>query len=292
MKLKKEKIESRIYGTKNKTKLKELEKLNALKLEIENELEVKRKELKKHKNIRNLKIFKSTCQLLAPLAISTGIVVGGIKLIGGGLPFFLDNEKRYKAYELNMQTNDSFFCDETYVKKEWYSDSIVSNIKVYTPWENTDKGYKRIRRIYEFKNLTDADIYNAVKNEDYDYIFNNITDYIEEEQYIKEINKNDINSYWLSANITLLDKTEYIDVKESNDKNLTCTILDSALCFTLIIIIEYLRDYKYLPDIKDINSKYSFKYDFYKKIINDKNTELNDVKNKIFTLTKGDKNVK
>ena len=288
MKLKKEKIESRIYGTKNKTKLKEIEKLNALKLEIENELEIKRKELKKHKNIRNLKIFKGTCQLLAPLAISSVIVVGGIKLIGGGLPFFLDNEKRYKAYELDMQTNGSFFCDETYVKNEWYTDSIVSNIKVYTPWENTDNGYKRIKRIYEFKNLKDADIYNAVKNEDYEYIFNNITDYIEEEQYIKEINKDDINNYWLSANITLIDKTEYIDVKESNDKNLTCTILDSVLCFILIFIIENLRDYRYLPDIDNI----IYGYNFYKEQLAEKYAELTDVKDKILTLTKGDKNVK
>ena len=261
----------------------ELRKLNKLKIQLKKEIEFSYKEVKK---VRNLRIFKGACKFIYPFIVSTGIVVGGFKLFGFGFPFNMDKEKKYKAYELDFQTGGSLYSDETYVKNEWYSDKIKSNIKLYSPWKKEENNYSRIKRLYEIKNLDDINIYNAVIFEDYNYIMNNIIDYTEEIQYTPNIDITKNNNYWMSANITLLDKNDFIVSLEDETDNLWSTILCTLVILASYTSIESLRKYRFLKDIKNINSDYKFNM----QTIKIQEDELNNINQKLLIKTKGDNN--
>ena len=166
-----------LTSKRNKIRNEQIRKLKALKLEaheLELRIEKQKRENFKQFNIRNLKVFANVCNFVAPFVLSAGITVGAFRLFGGGLPFHIDEITKYKVYNLDFQTDGYVIMDEGYRTNGLLDEPLPSNsLVVYTPWEEQEGEYVRFRREYVIDKLTTLDLYNAVLDEDYNYIFEN-----------------------------------------------------------------------------------------------------------------------
>ena len=109
-------------------------------------------------------------------------------MFGGGLPFHTDETIKYKAYSLDYQTSGYVTMDESYRTNRWFDDSLPSNeLIVYTPWEYKDNQYTRYKREYDISEINTLDLFDAVLEEDYAYITENIKEYKEEIQVANSI---------------------------------------------------------------------------------------------------------
>lgn len=121
-KTRKEKILAEERNKNRKSQIKELEELKLKALELESRIIEQKKENFKQLNIRNLKIFANACNFAAPFVISAGITVGVFRLFGGGLPFHSDEITKYKAYNLDFQTDGYVTMDDEYRTNRWFDD--------------------------------------------------------------------------------------------------------------------------------------------------------------------------
>lgn len=269
--------------------IKELEELRAKALELESRIFEQKKENFKQLNIRNLKVFANACNFAAPFVISAGITVGVFRLFGGGLPFHSDEITKYKAYNLDFQTNGYVTMDDEYRTNRWFDDSLPSNtLVVYTPWEEQEGQYVRFKREYDVGKLTTLDLYNAVLDEDYNYISENLKDYKEEKQVVNEIDPAEDNNYFFEASLHMLDKEDVLKYNETDLKNIVITIIELVLGLGIGGAIAYFRDFEFLYELREVNDNYSYKISSIKPM----KQELKDTNEKILSLTrtKGGKN--
>lgn len=268
---------------RNKARIKELEELKAKALELESKISEQKKENFKQLNIRNLKILANTCNFVAPFIISTGITVGVFKLFGGGLPFHSDEITKYKTYNLDFQTNGYVRMDDKYITNRWFDDSLPSNtLVVYTPWKEQDGQYERFKREYNLDELTTLDLYNAVLDEDYNYVSENLKNYKVEKQVINKIDPKEVNNYFFEASLHILDKEDALKYNETDLKNMVITIIELALGLGIGGAKAYFRDFKFLYELREINYNYNYKISSIKLI----KQELKDTNEKILSLTR------
>lgn len=264
-----------------KEKIKELEELKLKVSQLESDILFQKKENFKQFNIRNLKVFAQTCNLLAPFVISTEITIGLIKYLGAGYPFYLDDITSYKHYDMDYQTNGELFIEESY--KIGSSDNSLT---IYTPYEHTNEGYVRYKREYKVDGLKTFDLWNAILDENYNYINENLTDYKEEKQTINKISDNQTNDYFIEAKLCIEDKDDILKTKESKKRNITVTIIDLVLGLGIGTAITIYRDFNYLYEINDINERYRFRIKSIKSIEQD----LEETNEKILSLISTIKN--
>lgn len=288
-KTRKEKILAEERNKARKAQINELEELKAKALELESRIVEQKKENFKQLNIRNLKVFANTCNFVAPFVISAGITVGVFRLFGGGLPFHSDEITKYKAYNMDFQTNGYITMDDEYRTNRWFDNSLPSNsLVVYTPWELQDGQYVRFKREYDIGKLTTLDLYNAVIDEDYNYISENLKDYKEEKQVVNEIDQAEANNYFFEASLHMLDKEDVLKYNETDLKNMVITIIELVLGLGIGGAIAYFRDFEFLYELREVNDNYSYKISSIKPM----KQELKDTNEKILSLTrtKGGKN--
>lgn len=271
-------------SNKNKKKsisrAKKLELLNAKKIELQKKLDKQKKEKFKQFNIRNLKIFGKTCNFLVPFVLCGCITVGAIRFFGGGFPFVTDKIKKYKLHDLDFDSKGYVSMNEEYINFGILSELDKNKLVVYSPWEKTDNGYSRIKREYKVKTIKSLELFDAVLNEDYSYIEDNITDFKEEIQTSNNIDE-ESNNYIIQASLRMLDKTDLITFDETALKNIIITIVEIVLGLGIPSIIAWRRDFEYLYEIKYINEDYQEKIKPYKSI----KAELNETNNKILSLS-------
>lgn len=261
----------------------QIEELVQLKHDLELKIAEQKSENFKQFNIRNLKVFTNTCNFIAPFVISAGLVVGGFKLFGGGLPFHSDEITKYKIYNLDFETKGYVTMDEEYRTNRWFDDSLPENsLTIYSPWEKKDSQYVRFKREYNIDSLTTLDLYNAVLDEDYEYISENLKDYKEEQQIVSGIDSKISNDYFFEASLHMLDKEDVLKYNETDLKNIVITIIELILGLGIGGATAYLRNYKYLYALEQINEHYCYNI----KAIKSMKKELHETSEKILSLTK------
>jgi len=240
-----------------------------------------KKENLKQFHVRNLKVFKGTCNLLAPFVIMGGIVVGGFKVCNGGFPFYRDNITKYKRYDLEYETDDLINATEGYVRNEWWSDYLPSNfLNICTPWEREEDHYVRYNRNYNVSHDSFFDVYDAIFRKDFEYIEENY-EKSEEEKEVSDDFPGLKNDYFLETELYMLDNNDQLKVPESSTKNVIITIVELVITLGIGGLIVHLRDYDYFDDLQEIKDDYHSNI----KSIEYLEEELDEVKKKILTLT-------
>ena len=259
-KTRKQKILAQKREEIRKTKIKELEELKLKVLELENKISEQKKENFKQFNIRNLKVFANACNFAAPFVISTGITIGLFKLFGGGFPFHSDEITKYKVYNLDFQTEGNITMDEEYRTDQLFDELLPDNsLVIYTPWEEQDEQYIRYKREYNLEDTTTLDLYNAVLDEDYNYISLNLKDYQEEKQIVNEINTEEKNGYFMEASLHMFNKEDVLKYDETALKNIVITIIELVLSLGIGGAIAHFRDFDFRYELRQTNEYYAYK---------------------------------
>lgn len=268
---------------RRKSQIKELQDLREKAIQLEKQIAEQKIENFKQLNIRNLRVFGNTCNFIAPFVISAGLTVGAFRLFGGGLPFHSDEIVKYKAYNLDYKTNGYVTMDESYRTNRWFDDSLPSNeLTIYTPWEFKDNQYMRYKREYDISKLNTLDLFDAVLEEDYAYITNNIKEYKEEIQVANSIEETEEQDYFFEASLHMLDKEDVLKYNETNLKNTIITIIELVLGLGIGGAIAYFRDFEYLWELKDANIDYHYRI----KAIKPMQEELVATNEKILSLSR------
>lgn len=272
---------------KNRKQIK-IEKLQALREKaVFLESEISKQKVKNHKllKIRNLKIFGKTCNFLAPFVISTGLTVGVVKLCGGGFPFYVDEDVNYKIYNLDYQTNGYLTMDEYYTEAVKLPEN---ELVIYTPFEHSDNQYTRYKRQYEINEVNILDLFDAIIEEDYAYIEENLKEYKEETQIINNIDENEWKEYYIKASLHMLDKNDVLKYNETEFENTITTILDLVIGLGIGALVTHFRNFEYLRELRYINWAYHLNV----KPIKPMQEELTMVNEKILSLSKGKRDKK
>ena len=252
-------------------------------LELEFRISGQKKEIFKQFNIRNLKAFANTCNFVAPFVISAGIIVGVFRMFGGGLPFRSDEIIKYKVYNLEFQTDGNVTMNDEYRTNRWFDNSLPSNtLVIYTPWQEQNGQYIRFKREYAIEKLTTLDLYNAVLDENYNYITENLKNYKEEKQVINKIDLTDDNNYFWEASLHMLNQEDVLKYNETDLKNIVITIIELVVSLGIGGAIAYFRDFEFLYELKEINDNYNSQILSFENL----QQELKDTQEKILSLTK------
>lgn len=283
-KTKKQKQQAEQRRAKNrKSQIKELQELREKAIQLEKRIAEQKVENFKQLNIRNLRVFGNTCNFIAPFVISAGLTVGAFRLFGGGLPFHSDEIVKYKAYSLDYKTNGYVTMDESYRTNRWFDDSLPSNeLTIYTPWEFKDNQYMRYKREYDISKLNTLDLFDAVLEEDYAYITNNIKEYKEEIQVANSVEETEGQDYFFEASLHMLDKEDTLKYNETDLKNTIITIIELVLGLGIGGAVAYFRDFEYLWELRDANSDYRYRI----KAIKPMQEELTATNEKILSLSR------
>lgn len=142
-----------------------MKKQKVLKLEEEiKELEDQIKHQKitnlKNSSIRNLKMSAKCLQLLiAPCVLTAGLLAGGMKLSGKGLPFYQDTFKR-KIFQ--QETIDSL--GNCKIKEQYEFKDTTNVLYYYSRWNKVDsKNAERTVEIYNLENISKKTILELFK---------------------------------------------------------------------------------------------------------------------------------
>lgn len=282
-KTRKEKILAQQRRNNRNQQIRELKQLQQLKHDLELKIAEQKSENFKQLNIRNLKVFTNTCNFIAPFVISAGLTVGAFSLCGGGLPFHSDKITKYKIYNLDFETKGYVTMDEEYRTNNWFDESLPENsLTIYSPWEKQDSQYVRFKREYDINSLATLDLYNAVLDEDYEYISENLKDYKEEEQVTSEIDSKKPNDYFFKASFHMLDKEDVLKYNETDLKNIIITIIELVLGLGCGGAVAHFRNYEYLYTLKRINDHYHYEI----KATKPMEQELHETNKKILSLAK------
>ncbi len=281
-KTKREKILAEKRNKVRKAQVKELEELRAKSLELESKISKQKRKNFKQFNLRNLKIVAYTCNFAAPFLITSGLTAGLFGFFGGGSPVHLDDITKYKVYNLDYQTNSYVEMDDEYKTNRWFDNSLPSNsLVIYTPWEEHDGKYVRFKREYYVGKLTTLDLYNAVLDEDYNYVCENLKEYKEERQVINEIDIKEDKNYFWEARLHILDNEDVLKYNETDLKNIVITIIELVLDLGIGSLIAYKRNFEYSMEIIRANRYYKDEISSIKPM----KQELKDTNEKILSLT-------
>ena len=259
-------------------------------LKLQEQAESLRKELAKQRiervkqfNIRNLKIVAKTGRFLLPLVVTTSIISGLAFGLGGGLPFYVDDIKMHRVYSLEYQTDS-----KPYMVKEFSTTTSFSpnELTILTPWEFQDNQYVRYKRVYNFDEVKDLKLLDAILEENFEYVSKNVKDYKEEKQVANSIVESEKNDYFFQASVHILDEEDILKAPESNSDNAVITTLDLVFGLLLGLVVMVEDDYDYSWEVKRVNNRYYAVVKGIKK----KKKELTEINQKILTLSKGGEN--
>ena len=278
-KTRKEKIKSQ---ARRAAYFQELNKLKEQQKELEKKVEDDRIAKEKGFHIRNLKIFKDTCNVLLPYVICASISVGGIFLLQGGLPVKRDEIKKAKYTTLNIEEQGESPVLETHYGTYgiWASDLSSSTIILKSPWEEVDGEYIRYKRIYDITSNKN-EIINLILEKDYKRLFEELSEYkeeIEKANYIAGEN----NGYSVEGNIYLRDNKDLITFPESTTKNVVITLLELILTLGIGAAVAWNRYFDYFDSIEGTNYRYHIKIETLERDL----VKLEETNEKILALTR------
>lgn len=269
-------------------KIKELAELRKKAIILENKIAEQKKENLKQLHIRNFKKFKSTCNFLTPFLLSAGLTIGTVNLLGGGLPFNIDQITKNKTYSLEYETNGDVIIDETYSENSLINPfPNINELTIFTPWEYNNNQYIRYKREYNIDKST-QDLFDAILNQNYNYILENLKEYKEETQVINKIEQTEEQKYFFKAKLQMLDSEDVLECNETELQNTIITIIELSLILVIGGVIASFRKFDYLWYLSSINCEYREKI----KSVKPMQDELRTIKKKILSLSKEKKGKK
>lgn len=256
---------------RHQTEKKRLEQTKLL-IQMKKEIDLLESEIKhsslvnaKIKAIRNLKITARALQLVAPYALTAGIVAGGFTLLGD-IPFYPDDE--WKVYSKVMTEFDNVGNIRTEQQYDNFKandntlDNSDSMLYYYSEWKKSDNGfYSRTVQTYSIKKKSFEDIMELFKKEDLKLedvlgepssnikeTKNNLTENeIQEESIIKAVMYNE-------------DKNDYIIHKETVGENIVLSILYLLVTILVELVPLFYRSEHSSFDFSDCVDKIKRKY--------------------------------
>ena len=224
-------------------------------VELEAKLAQSRRKAIKAFHVRNLKIFRDTCNFVLPFVVCTGLMVGTTTLLGFGLPIKQDDFKRPKLANLQIEAQGEYKSyDEEYVSYNPVFDSVKSsNLTLYSPWEQQEDGlYRRFKRVYNSLG-PEEELISAILRNDYETVVSLLSNYDEEIQTVNMINEEPC--YKIEGEIHFLNKNDYLTYTEKSGEDIVLTIVDAIIALAIGSLIAYKRDfsvqYAYERDCQD-----------------------------------------
>lgn len=218
------------------------------------ELKIEKKKIirenNRRKNIRNLKLFGTSLKLISPCVLVSSFCFGIIYNISGNTPFKLDDRKKYKMYDVNLN-NEQINITSDYDFYSGFDDKRLNiNINMITPFEKNDSD-KYERTIYEYKTDIDKNLCDAIISGDTNYIFDNLEP-IKTEIQTNNILTNDNNQYTINTNFKYIDYDDTITVKEDELGNIIMTTIELLIPSALFFIVCKLGYSKYKVNFQEI----------------------------------------
>lgn len=223
-----------------------LEKKKML-LQMKKELETLENELKYSKlvnlkisTVKNLKISLRFMQRIAPYVLTAGIMAGGCKLIGGGIPFYSGD-----TFKINSNTMKEFDSLGNIRYEQQYDDYENSSniLYYYSQWQQGNDGfYSRNVETYKLDELTEEEILKLFAKEDL-----NLSDVFGEPTSKKRETKNNVTEEelqqkdYLQAIIYNEDENDYIIHKETMGENIAVTVIYLLLTALAELIPLFIR---------------------------------------------------
>lgn len=215
--------------------------------DLEKCIKIEKKKLRKGKEVRNLRIFKHTCILLLPYLITASITVGGMHLLGLGLPFVKDKEIKNRKYTLECEKDEPKVIKSDYYQYTVLSETPENRVIITEPWQSSEerKGYyQRNINTYNLPEVTLETLY-AVLDEDVsffeEYSKTSITEYT---------NQEDVNSHYeFDVYLEFTDFSQEIEVPESSLVNNIMTGEDITIALLAGLFVSYLIRFPYLKKL-------------------------------------------
>lgn len=245
-----------------KQSLKKKKMLLQMKKEIEtleNELKYSKLVNLKISTVKNLKISLRFMQRITPYVLSAGIIAGGCKLIGFGLPFYSGD-----TLKINSNTMKEFDSLGNVRYEQQYDDYANSSniLYYYSQWQPDINGlYTRNVETYKLDELTEEEILKLFNKEDL-----KLSDIFGEPISKKRETKNNVTEEELQQNDCLKaiiyseDKNNYILYKETKEENNVITAAYLALTAVVELIPFFIRSNISTFDFDDCVSEIKRKY--------------------------------
>lgn len=265
----------------------ELQRLKEQGLELEQRIKEIKQENKEKTRIKNLKVFKKTCNYITQYVLIGGLTFGGFKIFGGGTPFLTDTIKHYNYHTLEYQTDALITQESKYISNfQYHNRPTLSNLKLYTPWQKTDHNlYTRTIQIYDIPTLENLKLFDIVLEQNTEYIEKNY-EIKEEQTEITNQTKTENNKTIIKAELNFLDENDAITKQETKFKNTIITISEIIITLGVGTILHRIRKFNYKDEINKIKEEYET------TSLEPLLEKQKDTKNKIMHLTKGGKHEK
>ena len=208
--------------------------------------------------VRNVKVFSKTIRRLTPYIISTAIASTGLYYLGFGKPFIRDEISVRKVYELEYQTPEIKKVGEKYDTKLISDYFSRSEFILYTPFTLTDdEMYTRHKITYKVKNIYALDIYDALMNDNYEYILENVVPVSDETEKVNMLSSYYVNDYYADVKLEAIDSNNVIKHKESVKTNIFITGFDMLTAFWMGLIFNKHKKKTFNDEIVDIYDEYN-----------------------------------
>ena len=251
---KKNEVEKRKQRKLEKQK-EELQKLIQKRKELDDKLSRVKKDNLTTIFKKSKKIFASTCNFLIPYALTASITIGGVAIFGGGLPFYKDDIKKLKRYDLNYDNKTSIEMTSKYLTLINNSSMPTNSLIISFPYEMQSDGYIKVIRDYDISKENNKELIYAILDNNYDYINEKLTKYKEQIVKTNYIDKSE-NSYNINASIHFYDSKDILTYEESDLKNNIITLCEIASTLGIGSFCAYIREFEYFITIKRINNTY------------------------------------
>lgn len=219
-------------------------------------------------NKRNFKIAGSIANFLIPVYIATAISISGIKILGGGLPFYTDS--------INIDTNVKKYMDSngTYTISTSLEEFDDENyLKVSEGWHKNKEGlFEKSEKTYHFTDV-DEDLLKQIvsgKKDNYETKFVDVDKKIEVKRKLPADAKLSDDKAFIEACIYSVDEDNPIIQDESFWRNFWFTVLDIVAAAGLGTIGCCIRKYKIKEKIRAIKANNKTIDDEEADLINDK----------------------
>lgn len=214
----------------------------------------------KNNTIKGLKISLRFGQLIMPYAIVASIITGGIKLMGGGLPFYRD--------ELESRANITKYFDSLgnvrYEKqyKNFFEEVSNDNLLLhYNKWQQTNDGYyERTVETYALDDISQKEVLKLFEKENLNLkeLFGEPTIKREIKSNLADEEKNE--EPFLEAIMYSKDSNDYIMVKETFGNDMSIIAVDVFLVGCVVCIVQLVRskasNFKFSECVRKIKEKY------------------------------------
>lgn len=216
--------------------------------------------------VQNLRLFKGMANFVMPYVLIGALTCGSFTLFNGGLPFVLDDVKKYKRYDVYCDQNVIEEMNTKYIERHWYSDVILGNkMVIYTPWTSDGRIYTRqmvtlgIDETYNEQVMDALLCGDVVKLTELLSVVRTVEESTLKEQVVD-------GTYYIDATLHQINKEEMLTYPESEVKNAVITFVEALITLGVGSFAVWCRDFSIVATINDIKFKIKSSRDAYRNL--------------------------